>query len=59
MEQLCSVNNPNYAAGVEQLFGNAGPTNFYGFTGFTYGTHVPPDRRPRPPRRPKGPGRPR
>jgi hypothetical protein len=53
------VNNPNYAAGVEQLFGNAGPTNFYGFTGFTYGTYVPPVRRPRPPRRPKGPGRPR
>ena len=49
------VNNPNYAAGVEQLLGSAGPTNFYGFTGFTYGTYVPPVRRPRPPRNPRGP----
>jgi RHS repeat-associated protein len=41
------VNNPNYNAGVEQLLGNEGPTNFYGFTGFAYGNYEP--RRPPPP----------
>jgi hypothetical protein len=47
------INNPNYAAGVERLLGTAGPTNFYGFTNFTFGNFPAPV--PRQPRR--GPGR--
>jgi len=35
------INNPNYKAGVEQFFGNAGPTNFYGFTSWTNGHFAP------------------
>jgi RHS repeat-associated protein len=42
------INNPNYAAGVENLLGSEGPTNIFGFE--TWGPPVV--RRPPPPRRP-------
>jgi RHS repeat-associated protein len=45
------INNPNYAAGIEVLFGNAGPTNFYGLKNVATG----PGQRPRQP--PKRAGR--
>jgi len=47
--------NPNYEAGVESYLGQAGPTNFYGFTNSKAGNFGP-VRRPPPARRPPGRG---
>jgi RHS repeat-associated protein len=50
------INNPNYAAGVEQFFGNFGRTNIFGFTSFANGNFAP---KPRSLPQPRKPFRPR